>query len=95
MISGRRSARPTLCVRSFKDCIYLGIGRQATHAREERTDNNNNKKRLLELCSTIQYNTILATVLIFRQPTTTFSYIYVSVSLMLYTMQEGTVQSSP
>ena len=43
----------------------------------------------------VQYNTILATVLNFRQPTTTFSYIYVSVLLMLYTMQEGTVQSSP
>ena len=53
------------------------------------------KKRLLELCSTIQYNTILATGLNFRQPTTTFSYIYVSVLLMLYTMQECTVQSSP
>ena len=43
------------CVRSFKDCIYLGIGRQATHAREERTDNNNNKK---ETTGTVQYNTI-------------------------------------
>ena len=56
MISGRRSARPTLCVRSFKDCIYLGIGRQATHAREERTGNNNNNKKATT--GTVQYNTI-------------------------------------
>ena len=74
MISGRRSARPTLCVRSFKDCIYLGIGRQATHAREERTDNN--KKATT---GTVQYWLRYSTgySIEFRQLTTTFSYIYV------------------